>query len=76
MQSAEELARLDAAPWQAGAADGITWSELPAGQTYIGDAEILWIGTGQATGQGYVKSRDGGLWAWSKANRAWLPIGS
>lgn len=54
--------------------DGITWSELPAGQTYIGDAEILWIGTGQATGQGYCKSRDGGLWAWSRDLRKWIVV--
>ena len=56
--------------------DGIKWWDLPAGQTYIGDAEIVAMGVGQATEQAYVKSRDGGLWAWSKANRQWLPIGS
>ena len=54
--------------------DGITWNDLPAGQTYIGDAEILWLGTGRATGQGYCMSRDGGIWAWSTSIRKWLPI--
>lgn len=54
--------------------DGITWWDLPAGQTYIGDAEIVAMGVGQATRQAYVKSRDGGLWAWSNANTQWLPV--
>ena len=54
--------------------DGLTWYTLPAGQTYIGDAEILWRATGPATGTGYCKSRDGGIWAWSPELRKWSPV--
>ena len=51
------------------------WDELAAGQTYIGDAEILWVCAGQATGTPYCKSRDGGIWAWNTSMRRWIPVG-
>ena len=52
------------------------WYAIPAGQTYIGDAEILWLCTGQATGTDYCKSRDGGIWSWNRQLRKWIPIGA
>ena len=55
--------------------DGIKWWDLPAGQTYLGDAEIVAMGIGQATGQHYCKSTDGGIWAWGEAIRTWVPLG-
>ena len=57
------------------ASDGFGWTALPPGQTWIGDAEILWTGTGPAAGQRYCKSRDGGLWAWSTDLSKWLALG-
>ena len=57
-----------------GSSSDLNWYELPAGQTYIGDAEILWMATGGATGTHYCKSRDGGVWAWNATLRKWNPV--